>query len=201
MIKQFEVTSGKLVCSDPCYSIPTWCQGIVENVKNGVWGAEINLSDEGDWGTRVASLYIVNEDANAKMTGIETKIFEGEPLNFNAGVDSGQFGFFDFAHYRNDESAKDLKKYEFGDNYDTESGDAWYRACSDLTLGDEQWGVLPNGVVSSSGFGDGSYDVYGYQDAYGEYVAFAVVFIYDDEGDEYDEGDEFIMSDDEDENE
>lgn len=199
MIKQFEVTSGKLVCSDPCYSIPTWCQGIVENVKNGVWGAEINLSDEGDWGQRVASLYIVNEDANAKMTGIETKIFEGEPLNFNAGVDSGQFGFFDFAHYRNDESAKDLKKYEFGDNYDTESGDAWYRACSDLTLGDEQWGVLPNGVVSSSGFGDGSYDVYGYQDAYGEYVAFAVVFIYDDEGDEYDEGDEFIMSDDENE--
>lgn len=198
MIKQFEVTSGKLVCSDPCYSIPTWCQGIVENVKNGVWGAEINLSDEGDWGTRVASLYIVNEDANAKMTGIETKIFEEEPLNFNAGVDSGQFGFFDFAHYRNDESAKDLKKYEFGDNYDIQSGDAWYRACSDLTLGDEQWGVLPNGVVSSSGFGDGSYDVFGYKDAYGEYVAFAVVFIYDDEGDE---DDEYIMSDDEDEDE
>jgi hypothetical protein len=59
--------------------------------------------------------------------------------------------------------------------------------------------VLPNGVVSSSGFGDGSYDVFGYKDAYGEYVAFAVVFIYDDEGDEYD--DEFIMSDDEDEDE
>lgn len=198
MIKQFEVTSGKLVCSDPCYSIPTWCQGIVENVKNGVWGAEINLSDEGDWGKRVASLYIVNEDANAKMTGIETKIFEEEPLNFNAGVDSGQFGFFDFAHYRNDESAKDLKKFEFGDNYDTQSGDTWYRACSDLTLGDEQWGVLPNGVVSSSGFGDGSYDVFGYKDAYGEYVAFAVVFIYDEEDDE---DDEYIMSDDEDEEE
>ena len=198
MIKQFEVTSGKLVCSDPCYSIPTWCQGIVDNVKNGVWGAEINLSDEGDWGTRVASLYIVNEDANAKMTGIETKIFEEEPLNFNAGVDSGQFGFFDFAHYRNDESAKDLKKYEFGDNYDIQSGDTWYRACCKLTLGDEQWGVLPNGVVSSSGFGDGSYDVFGYKDAYGEYVAFAVVFIYDDEGDE---DDEYIMSDDEDEEE
>ena len=198
MIKQFEVTSGKLVCSDPCYSIPTWCQGIVENVKNGVWGAEINLSDEGDWGKRVASLYIVNEDANAKMTGIETKIFEEEPLSFDAGVDSGQFGFFDFAHYRNDESAKDLKKFEFGDNYDTQSGDTWYRACSDLTLGDEQWGVLPNGVVSSSGFGDGSYDVFGYKDAYGEYVAFAVVFIYDDEGDE---DDEYIMSEDEDEDE
>ena len=198
MIKQFEVTSGKLVCSDPCYSIPTWCQGIVDNVKNGVWGAEINLSDEGDWGTRVASLYIVNEHANATMKDIETKIFEDEPLSFDAGVDSGQFGFFDFAHYRNDESAKDLPKQDFGADYDIQEGDAWYRACSDLTLGGEQWGVLPNGVVSSSGFGDGSYNVYGYKDAYGEYVAFAVVFIYDDENDE---DDEYIMSDDEDEDE
>jgi hypothetical protein len=198
MIKQFEVTSGKLVCSDPCYSIPTWCQGIVENVKNGVWGAEINLSDQQDWGMRVASLYIVNEHANATMKDIETKIFDEEPLSFDAGVDSGQFGFFDFAHYRNDESAKDLKKFEFGDNYDTQSGDTWYRACSDLTLGDEQWGVLPNGVVSSSGFGDGSYDVFGYKDAYGEYVAFAVVFIYEGEDDE---DDEYIMSDDENEDE
>ena len=190
MIKQFEITSGKLVCSDPCYSIPTWCQGIVENVKNGVWGAEINLSDEGDWGMRIADLFICNEDAFAKDSSIGEKIFNDEPMNFNAGVDSGQFGFFDFAHYRNDESAKDLKKYEFGDNYDIEEGDAWYRACSDLTLGDEQWGVLPNGVVSSSGFGDGSYDVFGYKDENGEYVAFAVVFIYSDD-DEYDDAEDW----------
>jgi hypothetical protein len=199
MIKQFEVTSGKLVCSDPCYSIPTWCQGIVENVKNGVWGAEINLSDQQDWGVRIASMFIVNEDSFAKDSAIAEKIFNEEIMNFSAGVDSGQFGFFDFAHYRNDESAKDLSKETFSADYDREAGDTWYRACCHLTLGQEQWGVLPNGVVSSSGFGDGSYDVFGYKDAYGEYVAFAVVFIYDDEGDEYD--DEFIMSDDEDEDE
>lgn len=191
MIKQFEVTSGKLVCSDPCYSIPTWCQGIVENVKNGVWGAEINLSDQQDWGMRVASLFVCNEDSFAKDNTIGEKIFNDEPMNFAAGVDSGQFGFFDFAHYRNDESAKALELYKFSDDYDREEGDTWYRACCNLTLGDEQWGVLPNGVVSSSGFGDGSYDVYGYKDAYGEYVAFAVVFIYDDEGDEYDDAEDW----------
>ena len=72
-------------------------------------------------------------------------------------------------------------KQDFGENYDTQSGDTWYRACSDLTLSDEQWGVLPNGVVSSSGFGDGSYQVFGYKDAYDKYVAFAVVFIEDEE--------------------
>jgi hypothetical protein len=181
MIKQFEVTSGKLVCSDPCYSIPTWCQGIVENVKNGVWGAEINLSEQQEWGTRVASLFICNEDSFAKDNRIGEKIFNGEPMNFSAGVDSGQFGFFDFAHYRNDESAKALELHKFSDDYDREAGDTWYRACCNLTLGDEQWGALPNGVVSSSGFGDGSYDVFGYKDENDEYVAFAVVFIYGDE--------------------
>jgi hypothetical protein len=195
MIKQFEVTSGKLVCSDPCYTIPTWCQGIVENVENGTWGAEINLSNEGDWGIRVASLFICNQDAFDKDNKISEKIFNGELLNFSAGVDSGQFGFFDFAHYRNDESAKDLEKEDFGFNYDSQEGDQWYRACSRLTLGSEQWGVLPNGVVSSSGLGDGSYDVFGYKDENNEYVAFVVVFIYDDEN----EDDEYLMDEDEDE--
>jgi hypothetical protein len=184
MIKQFEITSGKLVCSDPCYSIPTWCQGIVENVKNGIWGAEINLSDEGDWGTRVASLFICNEDSFDKDNSIVKKIFEDEPLNFSAGVDSGQFGFFDFEHYRNNDSAKDLKKYDFGGG--EKAGDEWYGACCHLTLGQEKWGVLPNGVVSSSGFGDGAYDVFGLKNDEGEYVAFAVVFIYDEDEDDED---------------
>ena len=31
---EFEVVSGEIVCSDPCYEIPTWCQGIVK-AKNG----------------------------------------------------------------------------------------------------------------------------------------------------------------------
>ena len=186
MQKEFEVTSGSIVCSDPCYVIPTWCQGIVNNVKNGTWLAEVDMKNEGDWGIRVASLFIVNKVAfeNEGEYPISERLLDFSQMNFNAGVDSGQFGFFDKEFYRNDESAKDLKKYEFGDNYDTQSGDTWYRACSDLTLGDESWGVMPNGVVSTSGFGDGSYDVFGYKDNSGEYVAFSVVFIYADEDDE-----------------
>jgi len=45
-----------------------------------------------------------------------------------------------------------------------------------------------------NGFGDGSYDVFGLKNSEGEYIAFAVVFIYDDEDDE---DDEYIMSEDE----
>jgi hypothetical protein len=183
-MKEFQITSGKIVCSDPCYKTDVWCMGIVDNVENGSWIAIADKKDMGDWGERITSLFIGNKQHLERNPKLVDYVFEDEPLNFAGGVDSGQFGFFDFANYRNDESAKDLEKYNFGAGYDIEDGDKWYRACSNLTLGDESWGTLPNGVVSSSGFGDGSYDVYGYKDAYDKYVAFAVVFIYDEEDEE-----------------
>ena len=111
-------------------------------------------------------------------------------LNFDAGVDSGQFGFFDRDFYRNDEIAKDLPKHDFGDDYDVNEGDSWYRAVCDLTLAEESWGVLSGGVVSTSGFGDGSYNVYGSKDESGEYVAFYVEFIGSHDEHEDDWGDD-----------
>jgi len=184
MENNFEVKSGVMVCSDPCYSLDTWCMGIVENVKNGTWLSSIETSDEGDWGVRIATLEVRHNDFK------DTNLKFVDELPFTGGVDSGQFGFFDKEFYRNDESAKDLPKYGFSSDFDKKSGDIWYRACCDLTLGKEQWGVLPNGVVSSSGYGDGSYGVFGEKNAEGEYVAFKVVFIWGDEGDEFDdEGD------------
>jgi len=190
--KTFEITSGVIVASDPCYEIPTWCQGVIENVKKGTWSAEVEESDEGDWGERIAVLKI--EHTNAKKT------YHLKQLEFVGGVDSGQFGFFDKDFYRNDEIAKDFPKYDFGANYDIEEGDKWYRACCNLTLGNEGWGVLPQGVVSSSGYGDGSYPVLGEKDESGEWVAFMVVFIDgDNEEDEedFDEDEKEYESEDE----
>ena len=192
----FNVTSGKMVCSDPCYEIPTWCQGIVENVKNGKWDSGIATSDEGAWGERISHLWVYHIDAIAKNPKIlrEVEQFNGHLLPFDFGVDSGQFGFFDFDNYRNDESAKDLKKYNFGNDFNSpkESGEEWYRACCKITLDKESWGVLPNGAVSSSGFGDGSYEVRGIKDENGEYVAFCVEYIGQDvdEDDDWDEDDD-----------
>jgi hypothetical protein len=192
MSKIFNVTSGKMVCSDPCYTLDTWCLGVINNVKNGKWEADIANSNEGDWGDRISHLWVFNVDAvidNPKLKqDIET--FKGHTLPFSFGVDSGQFGFFDFANYRNDESAKDLKKYEFGDDFDRQEGDVWYRACCDLTLGDKHWGVIPFGAVSSSGFGDGSYEVRGIKDNNGEYVAFCVEYIGQEDDEDDDWGDE-----------
>lgn len=184
MKNTFEVISGVMVCSDPCYSIPTFCQGVIKNVKNGTWKAEVETSDEGDWGKRISRLRV--EHINAKRTYIT------EQVDMDGGVDSGQFGFFDKDFYRNDEAAKDLKQYDFGRIVqDGEEGEKWYRACCELTLAKESWGVMPNGAVSSSGFGDGYYPVFGEKDENGEWVAFEVVFIGDeDEEDEWDDEDE-----------
>ena len=187
----FKVTSFKMVCSDPCYSIPTWCQGVIENVKNGIWEAEVCKTDQRDWGERISHLWVYNLDAVINDPNIkkDIQVFKGHTLPYSFGVDSGQFGFFDHDNYRNDESVKDLKKHDFGDDFDISEGDIWYRACADLTLGDESWGVLPNGAVSSSGFGDGSYEVKGIKDELGYYVAFCVEFIPDD-GYDYEDDDE-----------
>ena len=185
-MKKFLVSSGKMVISDPCYSIPTWCQGIINNVKNGVWVADVEKVQS--WGERVSILFAHHEDnpyeGDSLLNGY------GEELPFSFGVDSGQLGFFDHDHYRDDNSANDLPKYDFGDDYDIEIGDAWYRAVCNITLDTEQWGVLPFGVVSSSGYGDGTYSVFAVTNAQDEYVGFMVVFIGDDDDEEFDDDDE-----------
>jgi hypothetical protein len=200
MSRVFNVTSGKMVCSDPCYEIPTWCQGVIENVKNGKWEAGIATSDEGSWGERVSHLWVYNLEAAINDPNLvrEIETFKGHELPFSGGVDSGQFGFFDFDNYRKDGVVANLPKYEFGEGWDNKEGDTWYRTVCNLTLGGEQWGVLPFGAVSSSGYGDGSYMVKGIKDDSGQYVAFCVEFIGQDdhEDDEWDEDDDEFTDED-----
>ena len=195
--QKFEVTSGKMILSDPCYVVPTWCQGVVDNVKNGTWVGRVEHSDEGNWGVRNSILISINLEAISKMPLLEQDLFSmGELLPFEGGVDSGQFGHFDFANYRKDELAKDLPK-AFDDDFATEDGDEWYRAICNITLTKEsEFGSLPNGVVSVSGFGDGSYNTYGIKDSDGLYVGFMTIFIDDQDNDD----DDYIMSEYDEEN-
>ena len=174
MNNKFTITSGQMVISDPSYEIPTWCQGVVENVKNGVWIGEVDMVDD-----RVGALFAFNEEALISDSNLKGLVIsDAEELPFDFGVDSGQLGYFDLPHYRNDDSAKDLKKYNFGENYDIDGdGEEWYLAICELTLSDEKFGVLPFGVVSSSGYGDGSYMSFGLQNEQGEYIAFMTTFI------------------------
>ena len=68
-IGTFLVLGNKVMVSDPCYKLNTWCQGILENVKSGIWEAYLKMSDEGYWGIRVAELITVNSEHHKEQIG------------------------------------------------------------------------------------------------------------------------------------
>ena len=166
---KFEVVSGVLCVTDPCYTRGTWCAGSLRNVKNGTWYARAFITNEGDWGNRVAKLLIEHADH-----------MRGEPLPnveepFNVGVDSGQAGFFDDSIYPHGECG------EFGDK------STFYGQVCDLTCGGDYrsdhraGGIIGGrGVVTSSGYGDGGYGCYTRSED-GQVVAAMIVFIDDEE--------------------
>lgn len=235
----FEITSGKMIVTDPCYDKQTWCQAKLENVKIGKWWATVEYSDEDDWGDRVAQIWVWHDSLGIDNPGRDFPPCD-EYIPADIGVDSGQAGFFDLDKYP-DDPHKD---------------DAFYDAVCKLTLAgipfsvleevgvypmtdldklsDEQkanrastdyddrnlyymsqfvgkdgkenkdssklakalelhgslgsFGVLPFGAVSSSGYGDGGYNLFVESDEEGFVVAARIEFIV--ESNDEDEDDE-----------
>lgn len=171
----FENISGSLVISDPCYTTDVWCMGTLHDVKCGLWCAQVVKSDEGDWGIRNAVLLACHADLSSdqaeKLEMVESTIV--------VGVDSGQAGIFDEAHYR-DDSVFGSRASQFIPDAE-EKGEAWYGHCCDATLSEIRAGILPFGVVASSGYGDGSYVCSYGVDAQGEIVKVSIQFIWDED--------------------
>jgi len=143
----------EVIVSDPCYTIPTWCQIKLNNVLPGDYHPFVQKSTEFGWGNRCHRLGVIHNDyiANHKLSW---RVNPGE-----VGVDSGQAGIFCKTGYRNDELAESITTPEI--NFDITrdgEGDVWYEKMCKFTLSDKQWGSYDTGVVSSSGIGDGGYD-------------------------------------------
>ena len=138
--------SGKVIASDPCYERKTWCMAEDISIKPGKYNAFIVKEDEKDFGIRVSSIIIVHSEymisANSKWV----------PYPATIGVDSGQCGIFDDNIYPVDGSDQG----EWNDN------NSFYGECCALTLSDKHGGILRSqkGFVSSSGYGDGSYELF-----------------------------------------
>ncbi len=55
--KPFQITSGAVRATDPCYSMDTWCAGSLANVLNGNWlGWSRNVADDWSWEYRIDRL-------------------------------------------------------------------------------------------------------------------------------------------------
>jgi len=163
--------------TDPCYSAPTLYQLKFDNVLPGEWVVSMIYDELGGTG-RNAELYLVHKDHQSSR-GLSFDWFG------DISVDSGQAGVFDAASYRDDSAAGSLGAPEINFAYGRfEEGDAWYESICKFTLGEDGWGSYDSGAVSSSGWGDGMYPVYGAEED-GKIVALQLSFIPQDSEDPY----------------
>ncbi|MCL1855093.1 MAG: DUF4241 domain-containing protein [Clostridia bacterium] len=141
--------SGTVVVSDPCYDRDVWCMELGVKVKPGTYRVFASRQDEGRFGIRIACIMAVHEDYEV------AEIKKWEDCSDGIGVDSGQCGIFDDTIYPQGKNHPDFEPF--------------YDECCGLTLSEESVGILQNskGVVSSSGYGDGSYTLCSaFQDGY-----------------------------------
>lgn len=76
---QFEVTSGKLRVTDPCYDRSIWCSGYVD-AENGTWEAFVYMSDQGAWGNRVSALEVRRVGENEAPDRLVSFEVAGDPV-------------------------------------------------------------------------------------------------------------------------
>lgn len=178
----FTIT-GQMRVSDPCYRPEVWCSGVL-NTEPGVWEAAVTVlgnEDTGGWGRRIAVLAAKHKGCSVPLTTgtiNETSDYlkfspksEWRIADFEVGVDSGQAGFYDNDNFINRNGGDDEK---------------WYDKMCNITLSKEQAGVFTDGVVASSGYGDGGYPCI-FHTGIGGKVDFAyIIFIGDDDEEQED---------------
>lgn len=146
--------------TDPCYDKGTWCRVNVA-CQPGEYTGYAEISDEGEWGKRVANIAIYKDDKYVPLD-------EMECIN-TIGVDAGLAGFFN-----------NKPDYEDWMGFLVESG--VFKTKEEYNY-EKDYYAVDYGVFSESGYGDGSYDVY----ATPERDAFMIVFINEYEDDYEDE--------------
>lgn len=161
----FEITSGRLHVTDPCYEDYDTELAATLPAVNGEWNAHIMLVKS--MGTRVAKLHA---RADSYSSGAPYSSYE--LLNQHIGVDSGQAGIYDY------------KKFveNVGGEYD--EPDTFYGKVCKTTLDENFAGTIDGfGVTSRSGYGDGGYECYVKRNSNGEVYEVMIDFINEDNDD------------------
>lgn len=148
---------------------------ILKNVLSGYYKVVVKRVDTGKYGIRNSIVSVIHTGCLDKKKLIWKKYKD------DVGVDSGQAGIFDEKSYKNDGSVaflpwiKKRAPWKYDNN---KSGGMWYMKMSDMTLNSkEKWGIYDNGVVSSSGFGDGNYPIYIAKDEKRRIIGIAIDFL------------------------
>lgn len=135
--------------TDPCYKKDVWCRMNGIKIVPGEYECVAWMSDEGEWGNRVAIIgiylggYVPPKKQMWKIGSI--------------GVDAGLAGFF-----------------ENKPDYDN---DQWEEFCQKVNKPEDHAWIFPEGFFSSSGYGDGAYDVSARKIGDGRATALEIRFI------------------------
>lgn len=184
--------------SDPCYNSGTWCQALVDNLKPGKYIGYMKKADFGPGGLggiRVTDLWITHSE-HQHLYPIEIL----DP-SIDIGVDSGAAGIYDveyYEKYHTPELNEDWydKQFDLRYLFDIEGEkfiepypeyDDKRRILKWIESGQERRdGVELDGkcIISFSGFGDGSYELYARKDKTGKVIGLRINFINTHEGDE-----------------
>lgn len=131
-----EITSGKIVCSDPCYDLGIWCAEN-QSAVNGIYNVYIILDKTTK---RHKALEVIHKD-------YDTKNLSWDVSGCSCGVDSGTFGFFDYEYY---------EKYHEGDVENKDKNDKWYED-NICAIDGHEYNTDNKGYWSQAGYGDGYY--------------------------------------------
>ncbi|MRX74339.1 DUF4241 domain-containing protein [Bacillus lacus] len=174
LLGTFQVNSGELVVTDPCYP--------PEELDEE--GEELSLlltpACKGEW---IATAFLEEDGTVARLIAVHSGFQvrdEWMEMEIEIPVDSAQAGIFDADSYGRDEEIsyeiENVQKLELN-----EEGLKYYAACCDITSTDDQGGVLESGAVTVSGLGDGLYPVFVQFDEEGKVAAAAIDFLLEEE--------------------
>ena len=155
----FQLSQPTLRISDPCYDVDTWC-AFTQEALPGTYEAYVFSKYDDSWNQihRPGLLAIFHQSYNGVR---DIEAFRDQEVIGNAGVDSGQCGFYDDAKYPRDAAQFEYEK------------DTYYGRCCSMTLDEGIGGGIIDGfgVVSGTFYGDGGYDCYVLRNADGIVIA------------------------------
>ena len=222
-MKTFDIYSGRIRISDPCYGkiFIIKSDEKIPNIlnlkaKKGRWVAEVSKEERvtNDIITSLVAYYDETLSQNAGLVDMSGDFHKALSMmmardasvlttnEMSSTVESGVIGIFDDKSYRDDKTASRANR--LCEKIVCED-EPWYSICCDRVLSEDQWGVVPNGCVSSSSK-DGEVRVVTQTNSHGEVVKIEIDFqakiedapVSDEDEDEYEEEEEEEEEEDED---